>query len=219
MIVGRVIGGIVGALVTVRYGLGLYAWRVSEKLEKPKYSVVETLPGGIEIRSYEAYVVAEATMRDTPIKSATGRGFGACAGYIFGGKNKIRGLRPFAKKESRSFSMTAPVRMEVSERATKVSFVMSAEETMRSLPVPTDALVSLRQIKPHTAAFVGFSGPPPSEERVARERRKLEDALATHGYAVLNADETLTYGYHDPFATPNLLRRNEVGLYVRKKRW
>ena len=63
MIVGRVIGGIVGALVTVRYGLGLYAWRVSEKLEKPKYSVVETLPGGYEIRSSEAYVVAEATMR------------------------------------------------------------------------------------------------------------------------------------------------------------
>ena len=33
MIVGKVVGGIVGALVTIRYGLGLYAWRVSELLE------------------------------------------------------------------------------------------------------------------------------------------------------------------------------------------
>ena len=44
MIVSKVIGGIVGALVTIRYGLGLYAWRVSELLERPKYSVVEKCP-------------------------------------------------------------------------------------------------------------------------------------------------------------------------------
>ena len=47
MIASKVIGGIVGALVTIRYGLGLYAWRVSELLERPTYSVVEKLPGGI----------------------------------------------------------------------------------------------------------------------------------------------------------------------------
>jgi hypothetical protein len=27
-------------------------------------------------------------------------------------------------------------------------------------------------------------------------------------------DETLVYGYHDPFITPNFLRRNEVALVV-----
>ena len=27
-------------------------------------------------------------------------------------------------------------------------------------------------------------------------------------------DEVLVYGYHDPFITPNLLRRNEVGVVV-----
>ena len=147
MIVGKVVGGIVGALVTIRYGLGLYAWRVSELLERPKYSVVEKLPGGIEIRSYEAYVVAEATMKGTPMRQSMGPGFGACAGYIFGGKNRVRGVS--LKRTSRSMSMTAPVRIETSERATKVSFVMSANETVRSLPVPTDSSMALRQIKPH----------------------------------------------------------------------
>ena len=215
-LVSRVIGGVVGALVTIRYGLGLYAWRVSELLERPKYSVVEKLPGGIEIRSYEAYVIAEATMKGTRMRQSMGPGFGACAGYIFGGKNRVRGIS--LKRTSRSMSMTAPVRMEMSNAATKVSFVMSANETVRSLPVPTDSSMALRQIKPHTAAFVRFSGKPPSEQRVARERARLEEALAKHGYAVVRPEETLTYGYHDPFATPNLLRRNEVGLYVAKKR-
>ena len=70
----------------------------------------------------------------------------------------------------------------------------------------------------HQAAFVRFSGKPPSEQRVAKERARLEEALAKHGYEVRRPEETLTYGYHDPFATPNLLRRNEVGLYVAKKR-
>ena len=160
-LVSRVIGGVVGALVTIRYGLGLYAWRVSELLERPKYSVVEKLPGGIEVRAYEAYVIAEATMKRTAMRQSMGPGFGACAGYIFGGKNRVRGVS--LKRTSRSMSMTAPVRMEMSNAATKVSFVMSANETVRSLPVPTDASMALRQIKPHTAAFVRFSGKPPSE--------------------------------------------------------
>ena len=251
MIVSKVIGGIVGALVTIRYGLGLYAWRVSELLERPKYSVVEKLPGGIEVRAYDAYVIAEATMPGTPMRQSMGPGFGACAGYIFGGKNRVRGVS--LKRTSRSMSMTAPVRMEMSNAATKVSFVMSANETVRSLPVPTDSSMALRQIKPHMvptqrpgfqsdhsrrrrprvwispptpsmrplrtqAAFVRFSGKPPSEQRVAKERARLEAALAKHGYEVRRPEETLTYGYHDPFATPNLLRRNEVGLYVAKKR-
>ena len=243
MIVSKVIGGIVGALVTIRYGLGLYAWRVSELLERPKYSVVEKLPGGIEIRAYEAYVIAEATIKGTTMRQSMGPGFGACAGYIFGGKNRVRGVS--LKRTSRSMSMTAPVRMEMSSAATKVSFVMSANETVRSLPVPTDSSMALRQIRPHMvrtrrhrfiresgfpptpstrhhlatqAAFVRFSGPPPSEQRVAKERARLEEALAKHGYEVRRPEETLTYGYHDPFATPNLLRRNEVGLYVAKRR-
>ena len=195
-LVSRVIGGVVGALVTIRYGLGLYAWRVSELLERPKYNVVETLPGGVEIRAYDAYVIAEATMKATPMKQATGKGFGACAGYIFGGKNRVRGIS--LKKTSRSMSMTAPVRIEESSRATKVSFVMSANETVRSLPVPTDSSMALRQIKPHTAAFVRFSGPPPSEQRVAKERARPKGA-AKHGRG--RGPRDAQYGAR-PFARP-----------------
>ena len=115
-----------------------------------------------------------------------------------------------------------------SSRATKVSFVMSANEDGPVLPVPTDSSMALRQIKPHMvptrchrlnlgarddvfrergfpptpstrhhlatqAAFVRFSGPPPSEQRVAKERARLEEALAKHGCEVRRPEETLTY--------------------------
>ena len=213
MLLVRIVAWAVSALVSLRYALGLYAWRVSEKLEKPRYESLLQLPGGVEIRKYEPYTVVEATFRDQSMRAATGSGFRACAGFIFGGRNRVGG-GPFSKRSSRSMAMTAPVRMETSARATKVSFVMAANETLRSLPTPTDAGVRLRAIPGHTAAFVRFSGPPPSEAKIAAARARVEAALASSAFSPVAGGETLTYGYHDPFATPNLLRRNEVGVFV-----
>ena len=214
MLLGRVVVSIASALLAVRYSLGLYAWRLSEALEKPRYETLAQLPAGVELRRYEPYVVAEATIPGQGMKKATSTGFRACAGYIFGGRNRV-GSRFAMKSGSRSMAMTAPVRMEgVGTETTKVSFVMSKNETLRSLPTPTDAIVSLRQVPGHTAAFVRFSGPPPSEAKIARARSRVEAALEASGYAPQKNAPTLTYGYHDPFATPNILRRNEVGVYV-----
>ena len=60
MLLVRVVAWGVSALVSLRYALGLYAWRVSEKLEKPRYESLLQLPGGVEIRKYEPYTVVEA---------------------------------------------------------------------------------------------------------------------------------------------------------------
>ena len=117
MLLVRIVAWGVSALVSLRYALGLYAWRVSEKLEKPRYESLLQLPGGVEIRRYEPYTVVEATFRDQSMRAATGSGFRACAGFIFGGRNRVGG-GPFSKRSSRSMAMTAPVRMETSERTT-----------------------------------------------------------------------------------------------------
>lgn len=214
MLLTRLLGGVVSALVGLRYGLGLYAWRVSNALERPRYETLAQLDGGVEVRRYDPYIVAEATMPAATQRAASASGFRACAGYIFG-KNRVRGL--FAKAASRPMAMTAPVRMERSARATTMSFVMARNESLRSLPAPEDAVVRLRPVPAHAAAFVTFAGPPPSDARVDRERARVEAALADSGYAAVSGAPTLTYGYHDPFATPNLLRRNEVGVYVRAR--
>ena len=44
MLLVRIVAWGVSALVSLRYALGLYAWRVSEKLEKPRYESLLQLP-------------------------------------------------------------------------------------------------------------------------------------------------------------------------------
>ena len=71
-----------------------------------------------------------------------------------------------------------------------------------------------RTLPAHVAAFTRFAGAPPSEARVMRRRARVLGALAREGVRPLSESETLVYGYHDPFITPRLLRRNEVGVRV-----
>lgn len=224
----RVLAGVVGSLTAARYGLGIVAWRTTNKLERPSFDVLQRINGGkVEVRRYPSYIVAEATFRSPPtMKAATSNGFRQCARYIFGGNR----ARRFTTSDARPMAMTAPVRVQMQAPSStvgdksagappppssvKVSFVMAGNETLRSLPVPKDAAVVLRRIPAHTAAFVRFSGPPPTDKRVARERAELITALGRAGVRPASDSETLVYGYHDPFITPNLLRRNEVGVMV-----
>ena len=63
MLLGRVAVGLLGFLGSVRYGFGIYAWHVANRLEKPKYTVIRQLGRGVEVRKYEAYNVAEITFK------------------------------------------------------------------------------------------------------------------------------------------------------------
>jgi hypothetical protein len=69
-------------------------------------------------------------------------------------------------------------------------------------------------VKGHYLAATSFSGPPPSDERISKERSAILLALEKEGIRVKNKDETVVYGYHDPVVTPNFLRRNEVCVTV-----
>lgn len=87
---------------------------------------------------------------------------------------------------------------------------------MKTVPKPLDnRKVKLRQVPAHTLAVRKFSGKPPSDERIQKERETLQLALTKADIKVENKDDTtLVYGYHDPVITPNILRRNEVALVV-----
>ena len=221
-----------GAAVLARYSLGVVAWRVANGLEKPTYSVVKKLGRGVELRRYDAFSVAEVTFkRPATMKAVTSQGFRKCAGYIFG-KNRRRGARWGAGAgAAEKMAMTSPVRMEVEMAApkggegtnvdyeeVKVSFVMASNYSLASLPVPKDSDVKLRTVQPHSLAAVKFSGPPPSEERVKRKQslvlQQLAKAQLKERRKQQQREKALVYGYHDPFLTPNLLRRNEVAVVV-----
>jgi SOUL heme-binding protein len=127
-------------------------------------------------------------------------------------------------------AMTAPVRVSgeapqpqskgkssTTMKKTKVSFVIGNKYSLNTAPKPLDRNVKVRQVSPHTLAVRTFSGPPPKDERVQKERVKIEAALVKAGLQIPGgpaAVETLVYGYHDPFITPNFLRRNEVAVVI-----
>ena len=98
-----------------------------------------------------------------------------------------------------------------------MSFVIGSGYTLKTVPKPLDKKkVKLRQVPAHTLAVKTFSGKPPSDERVRKERERLQAALVKADIQVKynNDDTTLVYGYHDPVITPNILRRNEVAVLV-----
>ena len=80
--------------------------------ENQKYRVVLT-EEQFEIRFYPAATFAKIYSRGTDYKSVASSGFRKLAGYIFGGN-----------EQSKSIAMTAPVRMELTDKGSTMSFVM-----------------------------------------------------------------------------------------------
>lgn len=222
---GKVIVGSVAVLTSVRYGTGLYAWRETEKLERPVYTVIQKLSDGVELRRYEPYLIAETTVEGVGFREPTADGFRTCAGYIFG-KNTPRRSSEGEKMAmtapvrvsgdvvvGEKMAMTTPVRVDGGNKKTKVSFVIGRKYSLKTVPKPANKNVKLRQVPAHTLAVRTFPGPPPKDERVLREREIVKKALAEVKITP-KSQSTLVYGYHDPFITPNVLRRNEVALLV-----
>ena len=218
---GKAVAYLLAVLVSLRLGLGIYAWDTANRLERPNFSVLCKLPGGVELRQYEPYLIAETEVASGPMRESTGKGFRTVAAYLFG-KNKARGgsekmamTAPVRSSSSsgEKMAMTAPVRSSGGDK-TKISFVMPSKYSMRTAPQPIDRAVRLRQVKPHFMAARSFSGPPPGDGRVQREREKVLQALGDRNLRPEGDAETLVMGYHDPFMTPNFLRRNEVGIFV-----
>jgi len=226
-LLGKVLIGTFLGFGTLRYSAGLYFWRQTELLERPRYEVTEKLSDGVELRRYQPYLIAETTVDGEGFREPTAQGFRTCAGYIFG-KNKARNggiaermaMTAPVRVESQvtdageKMAMTAPVRISGrAKKNTRVSFVIGNKYSLKTVPKPLDKNVKLREVPAHTLAVRTFSGPPPKDERVKKERALLDNSLSKANLKA-NNDDTLVYGYHDPFITPNILRRNEVAVVV-----
>lgn len=239
VVVALALGGF--ALLARYVVVPLLFWRLAESCERPRYEVVRTLltqsaggrPLTVEVRRYEAYVVAEVNCpRGLSEQQRRRFGFQQVAGYIFG-KNVRRkaGLvgrwlpRPVAValgQDAEKISMTAPVQSETltspaggEVETVVVSFTMPSKyRTVTDLPVPLNRNVTFRAVPSHYAAAVGFRGPPPSASKIVEMQLAIKAALADAGLRPARGRGTFVYQYHDPFATPRLLRWNEVVLLV-----
>ena len=82
------------------------------KTEKQAYRLIKK-EAGFEIRYYPSATMATVYSKGTNYKSVASSGFNKLAKYIFGGN-----------QQKESISMTAPVRMSITEKGSSMSFVM-----------------------------------------------------------------------------------------------
>ena len=170
------------------------------KTEKEPYRLVlkET---NFEIRYYPSVTLATVHSNATNYKGVANSGFRKLAGFIFGGN-----------EQKESISMTAPVRMSMTEKGSTMSFVMPEKYNHEALPTPKDKNILIQQSQPAYVAVISFGGYA-SDEKINSYKLKLEQILIDKKIKVIG-DYTFL-GYNAPYQF--IGRTNEVILPIEWK--
>jgi hypothetical protein len=184
--------------------------------DEPAHVVVEE-SGAIQIRDYEAMILAEVSATGD-MRQAGNAGFRPLANYIFGGNRARAGgnteismTTPVTQTRSQEISMTTPVTQSLSEAGEwRIAFVMPAEWTLETLPIPEDDSVTLREQPARRLAVIRFRGGPDDDRFRARED-ELRSYLDENGHTAVG---DAIYARYDPPWIPTPFRRNEVMIPV-----
>jgi hypothetical protein len=198
------IGGILVLVVVA----GAAAGPIMSRVEQPEYKI-ESSDGSIEVRSYGPMIVAEAVVEGER-KAAIGDGFRLIAAYIFGANkpNARIAMTAPVQQQKQTISMTAPVTQQGTGNAWTVRFIMPKSWTMETLPVPSDARVSLKPIPASRFVAIKFSGIA-TNEAIAKRTDELRRYAVDHKLSTTG--EPLLAFYNPPWTLP-FFRRNEVKL-------
>lgn len=176
--------------------------------EQQPYQVLQSHPQ-FEVRSYPAHLVAEVDVQ-APFEEAGNAAFSTLLGYITGrnqARQSIAMTAPVLQGPGQKIAMTAPVvQAEQPTGMQTVAFVLPADLTPESAPVPTDPRVRIRVVPAGRAAAVRYSGRW-SQASYERHCTELLSALVAHGYQPIGQPR---FARFDPPFKPWFLRRNEV---------
>jgi len=170
----------------------------------------ETIPygikgttGEIEFRQYPALVLVTAD------NSQNDAGFNLLFAYI-SGSNKPREKIPMTAPviTSQKIPMTSPV----VSNATSMSFVLPAGKTREETPDPLDSRVRIVTLPEREVAVIRFTGYA-SPQEVDAVTVRLQDGLKKAGIETVG--QPFLMRYDSPW-TPGFLRRNEVGIEVKR---
>lgn len=169
----------------------------SVKTEKQKYRTV-LKDDTLEIRYYPSATMATVYSSATNYKSVANSGFGKLARFIFGGNN-----------EKESIAMTAPVRMNMSEKGAEMSFVMPTKYNESNLPKPNDKSIHIHQSAPQYVAVISFGGYA-NDEKIKMHKERLLQILSERKIKV-TGDYTFL-GYNAPYQM--IARTNEIAIPI-----
>jgi len=172
----------------------------SLKTENQKYRIVRT-EAPFEIRFYPSATFAKIYSTGTNYKSVANSGFRKLAGYIFGGN-----------EQKQSIAMTAPVRMEMSDKGSTMSFVMPEKYKESDLPKPNDSDVQIVKSSPQYVAAITFGGYA-DDEKIKEWRDQLLKLIQEKGIKVVG--EYIFLGYNAPFQFWS--RKNEIVIPIEWK--
>jgi hypothetical protein len=172
----------------------------SVKTEKQKYRTV-LKDDVLEIRYYPAATMATIYSSATNYKSVASSGFGKLARFIFGGNN-----------ENQNIAMTAPVRMNMSEKGAEMSFVMPSKYNQNNLPKPNDEGIHIHESAPQYVAVISFGGYA-NDEKINLHKDKILQILKQRNIKVIG-DYTFL-GYNAPYQM--IGRTNEIAIPIEWK--
>jgi hypothetical protein len=180
--------------------------------EEPSYSLLET-EGDFELRQYSSYIVAE-TYLEGNFEEVGNEGFRRLADYI-GGKNKKRTsismTAPVSQSpESEKIEMTSPVSQERENHRWRITFMMPSSYTMKTLPLPDDDRISLREEKPEIVAVIRYAGTW-GKKRYEEHKEKIMNWIFKRGWEQIGGP---VWARYDPPFMPWFLRRNEILIPV-----
>jgi hypothetical protein len=169
-------------------------------IETQKYRLVKK-EEGFEIRFYPKATFATIRSNGTNYKQVASSGFRKLAGYIFGGND-----------QNKSIAMTAPVRMEMSEKGSSMSFVMPEKYDLGTLPKPKDATVEIKQSEDVYAAVIAFGGYA-NDDKIDDYTHKLVALLQKKNIKIIGGFSFL--GYNAPYDF--IGRKNEISIPIEWK--
>jgi len=174
-----------------------FRYITNQQVEEQKFTVIKKYPA-FEIRFYPSAVLATVYSKAKTYKELAGPGFNKLAGYIFGGNDK-----------DTKIAMTAPVRMDINDSNSSMSFVMPAKYSLENLPKPNNANVEVKKIPEEYVAVIKFGGYA-SDEDIKTYSEKLQKLLLENG--ILSHGNYRFLGYNPPFQP--IGRRNEITVCV-----
>lgn len=197
------------------------------KAETAVYKVVQSIEADqtIEVREYDTMVLATTSMT-TDANGERNNAFRKLFAYISGeniDSSKIKMTTPVlmdskaedaveveVEVEGKEIPMTTPVFMDTGDEA-KMSFVLPAQYTIDTAPVPKNEDVKLEELKDYKVAAIIFSGRL-TDKNTAKHKAILEAWIFEQGLKIVG--DYKTAAYNAPFVLP-MFRRNEVIIPVK----
>ena len=170
------------------------------QLYEPEYKLIEK-DSNIEIRQYSDILLATTKVDEKYEEGAASSGFRVLANYIFG-NNSSRTEIP----------MTAPVLTNMPYNDyTNISFVMSKDYTMQSLPAPNTDKIKFHTLSIGKAVAIKF-GMWATPQRIGKMKSKLDKYLNENNLEITS--EYYVAQYNSPWTMPPF-RRNEIIVSIK----